>query len=392
MAERHKIGLIYSYDEGWIAGAYYIANLIHALNLLEDPVKPELVIISYSENEFESLQKTTNYPYLKFKQLYKNDIWGSNYNFTERILNKLWKLSTGKNYITRNHTYKRLNADIDVLFPAEDHIYFSEVKKKLFWIPDFQEHFLPQLFAPEVIKRRKKQQKELVVNTESIVFSSYNALDHFHEIYPLSNCKTFVLRFAVTHSDFEHLDINNLKKKFKINRPYYFSPNQFWAHKNHLTVLKAVKELKGRGHNEILVVFSGKEVDPRNPGYFASLKEYVDQNNLSENILFLGFIDRAEQLQLMKNSISVVQQSKFEGWSTTIEDAKAMSQFVIASDLLVHKEQLTQNFALFNQDSYSELADLFKKYLVTPPEKQKINYEIKKKEFAETFIDIIKSL
>ncbi len=39
---------------------------------------------------------------------------------------------------------------------------------------------------------------------------------------------------------------------------------------------------------------------------------------------FLGFIDRGEQLQLMKNSIAIVQPSLFEGWSTVVEDTKAM--------------------------------------------------------------------
>ena len=338
MAKRFKIALIYSYNKDWVAGAYYIINLIQALNRQSDESKPELIILSHSQEEFQTV-KDTGYPYLKFQQLYEKDFWVS-YTLPERIVNKTCRFLVGKNSIYREQTYKRLGIKLDLLFPASTHIYFSDVKNKLFWIPDFQEHFLPQFFSEDEINSRKAYQKSLADNSCPIIFSSNNALEHFKEIYPNSRSKTFVLQFAVTHPNYKSISTDTLFVKYNIDKPYFFCPNQVWAHKNHIAVLKAVKILKTEGTKDLLVVFSGKEVDYRNPAFFGELKNYITENGIEDCVRFLGFIDREDQLQLMNNSISVIQPSLFEGWSTVIEDAKSMGQYVIASNLEVHQEQL----------------------------------------------------
>src|SRR6218665_260898 len=307
MAQRIKVGLIYSYNKDWVAGAYYILNLIHALKQQPDEEKPELIILSYSADEYKTV-KETGYPYLRFVQLNEKDLWAS-YNLAERSINKLSRLLFKKNIFYREHTQKRLKAQVDVLFPATRHVYFFNIPQRLFWIPDFQEHFLPQFFTEQDLADRKKYQSELAAGKASIVFSSNNALQHFKEIYPQSAAATFVLQFAVTHPAYSHLKINDLEKKFNITQHYFFCPNQFWAHKNHITVLKAIKLLKEQGSRDFIVAFSGRESDYRNPDFFAGLKKYVADNGIEEQVRFLGFIDRDEQLQLMSHAISVIQPS-----------------------------------------------------------------------------------
>ena len=76
------------------------------------------------------------------------------------------------------------------------------------------------------------------------------------------------------------------------------------------------------------MVFTGAQHDWRNPNYFNELEAFVKENDIKKNIMFLGLIDRREQLQMMNNAEAVIQSSKFEGWSTVIEDAKAMNQLV----------------------------------------------------------------
>jgi glycosyltransferase involved in cell wall biosynthesis len=61
---------------------------------------------------------------------------------------------------------------------------------------------------------------------------------------------------------------------------------------------------------------------------------------IENQVKLLGFINREDQLCLMKNAVAIIQPSLFEGWSTVIEDAKALRAKVIASDINVHREQL----------------------------------------------------
>ena len=204
------------------------------------------------------------------------------------------------------------------------------------------------------------------------------------EFYPNYNTNVQIVHFAVTHPKYDHLDIDQLKLQYQLSSDYFFAPNQFWAHKNQITIINAVAELKQQGIN-VVVAFSGKENDNRNPEYFPRLKKVVEENGLSENIKFLGFLDREVQLQLMNHSKAIIQPSLFEGWSTVIEDAMAMNQNIIASDLEVNKEQLGETGIYFERLNHSELANILKDF------KSKNNnyyYFEHKKRFAESLIQL----
>lgn len=203
-----------------------------------------------------------------------------------------------------------------------------------------------------------------------------------------------MLNFAVTHPTNLHLiDINQLREKYGIPEKYFFSPNQFWVHKNHKLVLKAVKLLKNEGIN-ILVAFSGKNYDFRNPGYFEELVQFARENDLQENIKFLGFIDRSEQLVLMKHAIAIIQPSLFEGWSTVVEDAKALSQDIILSNLNVHVEQTTDypNKCFFNPYDEVDLKEKIKSRLFNPIQKQEYPYRIYVEQFGKNFMKIVREI
>ena len=60
---RKRIGLIYNYSEEWIAGSYYILNIIKAVNKLDDHLKPSFYIF-HNNTDLSELEKI-NYPYLK---------------------------------------------------------------------------------------------------------------------------------------------------------------------------------------------------------------------------------------------------------------------------------------------------------------------------------------
>ncbi len=76
-------------------------------------------------------------------------------------------------------------------------------------------------------------------------------------------------------------------------------------------------------------------------------------------MFFLGIIPRSEQIQLYRFAAAVVQPSQFEGWSTVIEDAKALGRPIIASSIDVHKEQLqwVENVHLFRASDPVHLSE-----------------------------------
>ena len=222
-------------------------------------------------------------------------------------------------------------------------------------IPGFQEHYLPEFFTLKEVEDRKMSQVEIIKKAKYIVFSSQSAGNDFDEIYPSNNLTKFILPFAVTHPELE--DRHSITGRYKLPDRFFICCNQFWKHKNHITVIRAIHLLKQQGHEE-LVVFTGKEHDYRHPDFFNELTELTTILGIKDNVRFLGFISREDQLCLMKNAVAVIQPSLFEGWSTVIEDAKALKAKIIASGINVHKEQLEQYglSVLFSPNNEKELA------------------------------------
>jgi glycosyltransferase involved in cell wall biosynthesis len=342
MAQGKKVGIIYNFDENWIGGAYYVQNLIRSLNYLPEKEQILLHILTKNQSLFEELQKVTAYPKLKFVQYHPQ------YNKMERFVNKVSQRLFKKKWIEKK-------IKLDWLFPLYGIPHdLQHIKELVFWIPDLQEKFLPDLFSPEEVNGRQSTYENMIAKNYPIVFSSQSALNDFNSFYPHSKNPKKVLQFAVVHPDLNANDIKEVKAKYDIEGDYFFSPNQFWQHKNQIAIIEAVKILRDKGI-KMKIVFTGKEHDYRNPDYATNLKQKVVDYQLENEILFLGFIDRTDQLVLMKNAQAIIQPSLFEGWSTVVEDAKALNQTLIVSNIAVHKEQLRDRGYYFAPDDYNEL-------------------------------------
>jgi glycosyltransferase involved in cell wall biosynthesis len=393
MAERKKIAIIYSYNEGWIGGTYYIQSLIQSLLLLDDARKPNLVILCDSDREFAQIAQT-GYPYLEKWENSRCNFEGD-LTLLDRVINKLTRLAMNKNVIQKPAVL-HYPGGIDAVFPVPPEFRkFKEAKVSLFWIPDFQEIHFPQFFDKRELAIRKAMADYIAHSAAPIVFSSHDAESDFLRLYPNNSCQRFVVPFAVTHPDFRAVSIQNVFNRYGISAPYFFAPNQFWRHKNQLTLIKATEHLLFQ-HPEVSfqLIFSGKEDDYRNPEYTNFLKNYVTEHRLSRSIKFLGFIDRKEQLAIMQHALAVVQPSLCEGWSTVVEDAKAMNQRIIASDLPVHLEQLSGYNAkkIFKRLEIKDLASKLLDMYVHPIAKETKDYMINKLYFAEQFVYTIESI
>lgn len=69
----------------------------------------------------------------------------------------------------------------------------------------------------------------------------------------------------------------------------------------------------------------------------------------------MGVIPFNDLMDLMHYSIAVINPSKSEGWSSTVEQAKSMGKMVLLSNLKVHKEQLPFRRFYFNINEKNKL-------------------------------------
>jgi glycosyltransferase involved in cell wall biosynthesis len=372
MGSRKKIALTYYYSENWIAGSYYVANMLKGVNLLPDAEKPHFIMLIDNNDGLDILSEV-KYPYISFLNL--NEDRGGLSNWKRKILRRL----TGKDHYIRNKL-----KEVGHVFEGGDHLSF--IPKHYYWVHDFQECRLPDFFTPEEAAKRSALPKKVSrLKDATLILSSYDALNDFNTFFPGYLCRVSVLRFASALPDISTVDIDAERERFGINTPFFICSNQFWQHKNHKVILDAIALLKNKDYS-FQVVFTGKNFDHRNPDYFASLERFVKEQDLEKWVNFLGFIDRKVQLRLAEQAIAYVQPSLFEGWSTTVEDAKCLNQHILLSDIPVHKEQLDYNVTFFNPHSAQDLASKMEKLLTEGIRKEQRDYSQNVRNFGKDIV------
>lgn len=82
---------------------------------------------------------------------------------------------------------------------------------------------------------------------------------------------------------------------------YFFYPAQFWAHKNHVNLLHALKLLQERDDLRPPVVFTGSD-----KGNLAHVKGVAGALGLAARVHFAGFVNAAELVWLYRNALALV--------------------------------------------------------------------------------------
>lgn len=344
---RKRIGLFLLGGEDWLGGVYYIHNIIRSFTYLPDSMQPNIVL--FYNKKSASFADIVNYKRLEIV----------NYPPAGKIVTTYLKsIFTGRNYFVGNIINKY---QLDGLFPLYDYVGKINTRKNckiVSWYPDLQHKFYPQYFSFISRFLRNLRIHKMINHATDIVVSSKDMLDKFNKFYELpSKLKMQVVRFAAVNNNFDLISPSILIQKYSITRSYFIVSNQFYEHKNHWVLLKAIKRLKDYNMSP-LILLTGKMEDYRNPNHVKRLLDYIKKNQLQSNIELLGIIPRSDQLSLMKHSLALIQPSKFEGWSTSIEDAKSLGTQVVCSNISVHKEQMEENAFYFSSDDERELAKI----------------------------------
>jgi glycosyltransferase involved in cell wall biosynthesis len=395
MKEPFRIALILTGGQGWIGGMEYIKNIILALASLPTEVRAtfEISLVTNSLTDSNFIE-----PFKPFvKKVHNIDTQNKPTLFKriKRVIKtrffKRPDYSVFDKFLRRNK--------FDFIYPYHSPHCWKSLKNVAPWIPDFQHKYLPQFFSEQEIKDRDTMFADMAKHAPLVVISSRSAEADFKRFYPEAANKAKVLSFrTVSQPGWYEEEPEALQQKYSLPDKFFILCNQFWQHKNHLTVFRAMQILLEKGVKPV-VVCTGHIYDYRQPNYSDTILRTIHMSGLAGQIYLLGLIPKSDQIQLLRRSIALIQPSLFEGWSTVIEEARCMGKPMILSDFSVHLEQNPPNSRFFERLSPESLAaimaDCWQKLSPGPVrELESKARETNKKDvqdFAYEFLDIARS-
>ncbi|MEZ0129525.1 glycosyltransferase [Flavobacterium sp. LBUM151] len=386
-----RVGFLLNFPLNYKGGINYLKNLFYATHKFHHD-KVEIILFVSSDIDIEYLDMFTPYativktPILKRKSFswFLSKIGSRFFNYDILTSNLLVKhnvnIVSHSNFISPNKKIKSIN-----------------------WIPDFQYIHYSDLWTSIQLKATNDLHTNLIKKSDAIVLSSHSAFEDYKINHFNYQQKVNILNF-VSQPDLE-LEIllkndteSQIKKSYNIDRPFFYLPNQFWAHKNHKVVFEAIKILKNKGLDPLLIT-SGLMSDYRNGNnHVENLKQFVKNNFLDKNILFLGLIPYADVISLILLADCVINPSYFEGWSSTVEEAKTVGKRILLSNIPVHIEQAPQFGIYFDPNNEVQLSDKMEKIIDESTNKNldiqklRIYLDERTKKFADEYYKIINNI
>ena len=350
-----RVGFLINFNYlKWLGGTYVIKNLINCINThSKDEIDPILIVKKdLSRNEIKEFK---NIKLLKTNFFHKQSL-------VSKIYNKFLVFCFGKsnkydNFFNKNNIniLSHSNALSNSLFLGK-----NSTIKSLPFLADLQYLHFPENFSFKNILFRRLNILMCALHSSKIILSSLDVKKDLKKVSKSGYKKAIVHPFIFkSPSKSKILSLSFLKKKYKISTNFFYLPNQYRIHKNHIVVLESLKHLKKNNKlNNLLIISTGHSEDHRKIDYFKKIKSFISKNHLENNYRYLGIVPFKEVESFIYHSVALIHPSKFEGRSSPVEQAKAIGKQVILSNIDIHKEQKPRRGVYFNPNDFLKLSSI----------------------------------
>jgi glycosyltransferase involved in cell wall biosynthesis len=373
--------------QSWQAGTVYVINLLRALQMIDrNDIEFSLIRPTKDTHVPEDLRRLVpeiiTYP--------PRQIWSRRW-FIEQAFKRLLRHD-----LPRDRFLRRRHVNVVALAEAPK----GSKIPTLSWLPDFQHIHLPQLFSPEERTKRNDSFMRVAVASSRILLLSESVKSDFESFAPPYANKARVVRpVSYVSPTVYETHPRSVADVYRLPERFIYLPNQFWKHKNHAVVFRAVGLLKDQG-TEVFIVCSGILTDGRHPNYLSELLQLASHLGIWRQIVLLGLIPREHVFSLIRQSVCVLNPSLFEGFGLTVDEARSVGKRILLSDISAHREQNPPRCVFFKPTDEGDLAVKLKLvwYEQSPGPDLQLEAEAKEalparsRVFGESFMSVVREV
>jgi len=162
-------------------------------------------------------------------------------------------------------------------------------------------------------------------------------------------------------------EIEEVRKRYNLPDRYLFYPAQFWPHKNHARIYRAIGRLKKESNLSIPLVLCGSFAGQLRKQTYEQLNELAEKNGIAGQILYLGYLPEADMGAVYAGAVALVMPTFHGPTNIPVLEAWAYGCPVLTSNVRGIREQAGNAAVLVDPKSENEIAEGIRK-LWTDPE------------------------
>lgn len=267
---------------------------------------------------------------------------------------EFYKLTS--NLLFRN-VRKLMDAEVDIIYtPTTVLQWFDSCKPTVITMHDIQQVHYPQFFSWSVrLSRRITYGLTARHASYFQAISEFTKRDFLGYFRELSEEIIEVIPSGVNIARFTGpKTTEDVCTRYGLPGRFLFFPANLWPHKNHMTVLKALKQIENDHGLKIPLVLTGG----RFPATPKEIFQFIADDRMTY-VLYLGTVPDQEMVALFQRAAFMITATLYEATSLPVLEAAAAGTPIIASRI-PPLEELAQELQLnlFNPLDVDELAQL----------------------------------
>jgi glycosyltransferase involved in cell wall biosynthesis len=339
-------------------GAYQ--EFLYILNNIKEKANKfsnmEFLFICTSKNlDLNLEEKDINFLYFDLNFFDRFICYLRNYGpFARRIKKYFFFKNKFEDFLKKN------NVQLIYFSGPSQYSLYLENTKFFINIPDVSHR--ENLEFPEIVDNAEFFRKEEIFKNSlpraiAIITNSEIIKKRISFFYNILEDKIFIINHmpSLAIQNFLSIDLNRQKifrDKFKIPKGYIFYPAMYLPHKNHITLIHALKFLKEYYKISVSAVFCGNDI-----GYLNNLKNYVKKVGLKNEIFFLDFVEDEYLPYLYLDASILVMTSLIGPTNIPPWESFKMKIPVIYSNLEGIKEVLADSVIYVDPLNFRSIAD-----------------------------------
>jgi glycosyltransferase involved in cell wall biosynthesis len=216
-------------------------------------------------------------------------------------------------------------------------------------VVDAQEKYYPQFFTKQALWNREKFYKASTKTADQVITISEFSKESIASFHRLNRKKIHVAYLAADQGFFEPL--RPLDRRLHLPGNYIFYPANFWLHKNHDNLLKALLFLKNKFNLKVDCILTGFEVDNGYP-----LEKKINEYGLKNQVKTIGYVNQEEIKHIYAGAKMLCFPSLFEGFGMPIVEAMAVGCPVVCSNAASIPEITGDEALLFDPNDPLDIA------------------------------------
>jgi glycosyltransferase involved in cell wall biosynthesis len=172
--------------------------------------------------------------------------------------------------------------------------------------------------------------------------------------------RVHVLPFLPAHylsADVSEDELQHVKERYQLPDDYLFYPAQFWPHKNHIGIVRALAILKNERRLVPPVLFCGAASDEIREQNYAALQIEARELGVSDQIHYIGYVPDGDMSALYTGASALVMPTFFGPTNIPVLEAWACCCPVLTSDIRGIREQVGDAALLADPASPEAIAD-----------------------------------